>query len=66
MRSNAPIAVLPIPFQPGEILATCKYCGYTSVIQTGQAFTYEHSVLLNKFDQVQIEAPIRNWMKEGS
>jgi DNA-directed RNA polymerase subunit RPC12/RpoP len=55
----------PIAFQPGEILATCKYCGYTIVIETGQTFTYEHSILLNKYDQTQIEEPIRNWMRGG-
>ncbi|HVO85640.1 MAG TPA: hypothetical protein VMT06_00790 [Candidatus Eisenbacteria bacterium] len=55
----------PISFQPGEILATCKYCGFTVVIETGQTFTFEHSLLLNRFDQVQIEKPARDWMKEG-
>jgi DNA-directed RNA polymerase subunit RPC12/RpoP len=55
----------PISFRPGELLATCRYCGYTVVIETGQTFTFEHSLLLNKFDQVQIETPIRDWMKEG-
>ena len=55
----------PIAFQPGEILATCKYCGFTVVIETGQTFTFEHSILLNKYDQTQIEEPIRNWMREG-
>lgn len=55
----------PIAFKPGEILATCKYCGYTIVIETGQTFTFEHSILLNKYDQAQIEEPIRNWMREG-
>lgn len=55
----------PIAFEPGEILATCKYCGYTVVIETGQTFTYEHSLLMNKYDPTQIEEPIRNWMREG-
>ena len=55
----------PIAFEPGEILATCKYCGFTVVIETGQAFTYEHSLLLNKYDQTQIEDSIRSWMREG-
>lgn len=55
----------PIAFKPGEILATCKYCGYTVVIETGQTFTFEHSILLNKYDQTQIEEPIKNWMQEG-
>jgi hypothetical protein len=55
----------PISFQPGEILATCKYCGFTVVIETGQTFTFEHSLLLNKFDQTQIETPVKEWMTEG-
>ena len=55
----------PIPFEPGEIIATCKYCGYTVVIETGKAFTFEHSMLLNKYDPAQIEESIRNWMRAG-
>jgi DNA-directed RNA polymerase subunit RPC12/RpoP len=55
----------PIQFTPGEILATCKYCGYTVVVETGKTFDFEHSLLLNKFDQMQVEEPIRNWMREG-
>jgi len=55
----------PISFQPGELLATCKYCGYTVVIETGQTFTFEHSLLLNVFDQVQVETRVRSWMREG-
>jgi hypothetical protein len=55
----------PIAFEPGEILATCKYCGYTVVIETGRTFNFEHSLLLNKFDPTQIEEPIKNWMREG-
>ncbi|MCL6578855.1 MAG: PepSY domain-containing protein [Candidatus Bathyarchaeota archaeon] len=55
----------PISFNPGEIIATCRYCGYTVVIQTGKAFTFEHSMLLNEYDQRQIEEVIRNWMRSG-
>ena len=55
----------PIAFAPGEIIATCKYCGYTTVIETGQTFTFEHSVLSNKYDPTQIEEPIKNWMRAG-
>ena len=55
----------PIAFEPGEILATCKYCGFTVVIETGQTFTYEHSLLLNKCDPTQVEEQIREWMREG-
>jgi len=55
----------PVDFTPGEIVATCKYCGFTTVVETGQAFTLEHSLLLNKYDETQIETPIRDWMRSG-
>jgi len=55
----------PISFEPGEIIATCKYCGYTVVIETGKTFTFEHSMLLNKYDPTQIEEPVKVWMRAG-
>jgi len=55
----------PISFEPGEIIATCKYCGYTVVIETGKAFTFEHSMLQNKYDLTNIEETIKNWMRAG-
>jgi hypothetical protein len=55
----------PVEFKPGELIATCKYCGFTTVIETGQAFTFEHSLLLNKYDETQIEEPIKDWMRSG-
>jgi DNA-directed RNA polymerase subunit RPC12/RpoP len=55
----------PIKFNPGEIIATCPYCGFTQVIETGKAFVFEHSMILNKFDLTSVEAPIREWMKSG-
>lgn len=55
----------PVEFKPGEIVATCKYCGYTTVIETGQTFVFEHSMLLNKYDETQIEEPIKSWMRGG-
>ncbi len=55
----------PVEFKPGEIVATCKYCGFTTVIETGQAFTFEHSLILNKFDSSTIETPIKDWMSGG-
>jgi hypothetical protein len=62
---NCPHCGGPVPFKPGEMLATCKYCGYTVVIQTGQTFTFEHSMLLNKFDPAQVETPVKDWMGTG-
>jgi DNA-directed RNA polymerase subunit RPC12/RpoP len=55
----------PVEFKPGEIIATCKYCGFTTVIQTGQAFTFEHSLLLNNYNPDQVEGIVRDWMRSG-
>jgi hypothetical protein len=55
----------PVEFKPGELVATCKYCGFTTVIETGQAFTFEHSLLLNSYSQDQIESLVREWMRSG-
>jgi hypothetical protein len=55
----------PVEFKPGEIIATCKYCGFTTVIQTGQAFNFEHSILPNKYNPDQIEGLVRDWMRSG-
>ncbi len=55
----------PVEFKPGELIATCKYCGFTTVIETGQAFTFEHSLILNKFDEKTVDEPITDWMKSG-
>lgn len=55
----------PLEFKPGDIVATCRYCGFTQVIETGKAFTLEHSMLLNEYDPEQIEKLARNWMRSG-
>jgi hypothetical protein len=55
----------PVEFKPGEIIATCKYCGFTTVIETGQVFNFEHSLLLNKYDLNQADDLIRDWMRSG-
>jgi len=55
----------PVEFKPGEIIATCKYCGFTTVIQTGQAFNFEHSLILNNYDNDKMGNCIRAWMSSG-
>jgi ribosomal protein S27E len=55
----------PISFSPGEIVATCRYCGFTSVIETGKAFTFEHSIIFNGYDLAQAEELVRQWMRGG-
>ena len=55
----------PVEFKPGELIATCRYCGFTTVIQTGQAFNFEHSLILNSYNLETIENPINDWMDSG-
>jgi len=55
----------PIQFKPGEIVTTCRYCGFTQVIETGKAFIFEHSMFLNKYDTAQVERVVREWMGTG-
>ena len=55
----------PVEFKPGEIIATCKYCGFTTVIETGAPFNFEHSLLLNKYDLNQADDLVRDWMHSG-
>jgi hypothetical protein len=55
----------PVEFKPGEIIATCKYCGFTTVIETGAPFNFEHSLLLNKYDLNQEDDLVRDWMRSG-
>jgi hypothetical protein len=62
---SCPHCGAPLPFEPGEIFATCRYCGFTVAIETGKAFTFEHSMLVNKYDPAKIEEPIKVWMNSG-
>jgi hypothetical protein len=55
----------PVEFKPGELIATCKYCGFTTVIETGAPFNFEHSLLLNRYDQNQADTLIKDWMRSG-
>jgi len=52
----------PLPVEPGEILVTCNYCGFTSVIETGAAYELEHSLILNSAQPDQVPEIVRGWM----
>jgi DNA-directed RNA polymerase subunit RPC12/RpoP len=55
----------PIKFSPGEIIATCAYCGFTQVIETGKAFVFDHSLIVNEYSPEQVDEMVQNWMKSG-
>jgi hypothetical protein len=50
---------------PGELVATCRYCGYTSVLGANAPFRLEHSLILNNFDQNRVTQDLQNWMRSG-
>ena len=51
--------------RPGEILITCTYCGFTSVVETGKAFEFEHSLILNTVPSAQVFDSVKSWMKNS-
>ncbi len=53
----------PLLVKPGEIAVTCRYCGFTSVLETGKAFEFEHSLIVNRYADTQIADGIRSWMR---
>jgi hypothetical protein len=57
-----PHCAAPLQVQPGEILVTCRYCGFTSFIETGKAFEFEHSLILNSIEGPQVFNVVQSWM----
>jgi len=51
----------PLPVKPGEILVTCRYCGFTSEIETGRPYEFEHSFIVNKYSDTQIRELVKDW-----
>jgi len=43
-------------------LATCNYCGFTSVIETGKAFEFEHSLITNAVEAASVFDLVKSWM----
>ena len=41
---------------------TCNYCGFTSFIETGKAFEFEHSLILNSVQADQVNGLLQDWM----
>ena len=55
----------PLSVSPGEIVSTCRYCGYTAVVGADEPFQLEHSLILNNNSAASIENALRDWMREG-
>src|SRR5213593_619891 len=44
----------PLKLSPGELVATCRYCGYTSVVGANTPFPLEHSLIVDELDSTRI------------
>lgn len=55
----------PLRLSPGELVNTCRYCGYTSVIGANTPFQLEHSLILNHFDDTGVAQELQEWMRSG-
>src|SRR3989442_9012623 len=50
---------------PGELVATCRYCGYTSVVGANTPFQLQHSLILNNLNNNRITQDLQEWMRSG-
>src|SRR2546425_6967962 len=50
---------------PGELVATCRYCGYTSVVGANAPFQLQHSLIVNNLNNSRITQDIQDWMRSG-
>lgn len=55
----------PLSYKPGEVLFTCKYCGFTGYIDLTVQFKVAHSILEPKLTREQVEEIVHDWMKSG-
>jgi DNA-directed RNA polymerase subunit RPC12/RpoP len=49
----------------GELVATCRYCGYTSVVGANATFQLQHSLILNNLNNARITQDLQDWMRSG-
>jgi len=66
---NCPHCNAPIDYSLGETLFTCKYCGYTfTMIKEGEYKEIapgKHFMLLNNYNETEIQEVARDWMRKG-
>lgn len=55
----------PLDLKPGELVATCRYCGYTAVVGADTPFQLEHGLILNQYDLTRITRALQDWMRAG-
>src|SRR2546429_9123113 len=50
---------------PGELVATCRYCVYTSVVGANAPFQLQHSLIVNNLNNARITQDLQDWMSSG-
>ncbi len=55
----------PLSLRPGELVSTCRYCGYTSVVGADTPFQLEHSLIINNYNTIAITDILHDWMGSG-
>ena len=55
----------PLNLKPGELVSTCRYCGFTAVVGANTSFQLEHSLILNNHNPGAIGDVLQDWMGSG-
>ena len=55
----------PLNLRPGELVSTCRYCGFTAVVGADTPFQLEHSLILNNHNNSAITIALQDWMRSG-
>jgi len=52
----------PLDYNAGDYVATCKYCGYTTILTYEKPFTLEHALLPVNVEKGDVAEIVREWM----
>src|SRR5947199_6182185 len=55
----------PLDLHPGELLSTCRYCGYTAVVGADSTCQLQHSLILNQHNAASTTDILQDWMRSG-
>ncbi len=55
----------PLNLRPGELVSTCRYCGFTAVVGASTPFQLDHSLILNNYNAPAMTDVLQDWMRSG-
>jgi len=62
---KCPHCTAPLAYAPGEVLFTCRYCGYTGYIDLSVQFRLAHSILPPRLGSQEVAGIVEKWMETG-